>query len=62
MNPLGTYMFFEEDPAPHCADVLFDKMPETSVKFKCKTRKCLQMEHAYVTPKQGKGKFPKHLK
>lgn len=47
-------MFFEEDPAPHCEDPLFDKVPEKTLKFVCKTRKHLHMEHAYVTPKEGK--------
>lgn len=55
-SSLGTYMFFEEDPSPQCADPIFDKLPEKSLKFVCKTRKHLNMEHAYVTPKEGKGK------
>ncbi|KAG6464363.1 general transcription factor 3C polypeptide 6 isoform X3 [Manduca sexta] len=53
-NPLGTYMFFEDDPNPQCEDSLFDKVPEKNLKYFCKTRKCLQVEHAYVTPKEGR--------
>ncbi|XP_046976627.1 general transcription factor 3C polypeptide 6 [Vanessa cardui] len=53
-NPLGTYMFFEDDPSPHCADPLFDKLPEKNLKYLCKTRKLISVEHAYVTHKEGK--------
>ncbi|KAJ2946546.1 hypothetical protein O0L34_g12601 [Tuta absoluta] len=49
-NPLGTYMFFEEDPQPQSVDPLFDKLPEKSLKYLCKTNKLLNMEHAYVMP------------
>ncbi|CAK1599574.1 unnamed protein product [Parnassius mnemosyne] len=52
-NPLGTYLFFEEDPSPHCADPLFDKLPERNLKYLHKTTKLLCMEHAYVAPKEG---------
>lgn len=52
-NALGTYMFFEEDPEPKSEDPLFDKLPEKNLKYLCKTKKLLNMEHAYVTPKEG---------
>lgn len=52
-NALGTYMFFEEDPEPKSEDPLFDKLPEKNLKYLCKTKKILNMEHAYVTPKEG---------
>ncbi|XP_068628791.1 general transcription factor 3C polypeptide 6 [Battus philenor] len=52
-NPLGTYLFFEEDSSPHCDDPLFDKLPEKNLKYLYKTSKLLSMEHAYVTPKEG---------
>ncbi|CAB3236967.1 unnamed protein product [Arctia plantaginis] len=52
-NALGTYMFFEEDPEPKTDDPLFDKLPEKNLKYVCKTRKYLNMEHAYITPKEG---------
>lgn len=52
-SALGTYMFFEEDPAPKTEDPLFDKLPEKNLKYICKSRKYLNMEHAYVTPKEG---------
>ncbi|XP_026725831.1 general transcription factor 3C polypeptide 6-like isoform X3 [Trichoplusia ni] len=52
-HALGTYMFFEEDPNPKSEDPLFDKLPEKNLKYLCKTRKYLNMEHAYVTPKEG---------
>lgn len=47
-------MFFEDDPSPHCEDSLFDKLPEKYLKYVCKTRKLISVEHAYVTPKEGK--------
>ena len=47
-------MFFEEDPEPTTEDPLFDKLPEKNLKYLCKTKKILNMEHAYVTPKEGK--------
>lgn len=46
-------MFFEEDPHPKTDDPLFDKIPDKNYKYLCKTRKYLNMEHAYVTPKEG---------
>ncbi|XP_014369468.2 general transcription factor 3C polypeptide 6 isoform X2 [Papilio machaon] len=52
-NPLGTYLFFEEDQTPHCDDPLFDKLPEKNLKYLYKTTKLLSMEHAYVTSKEG---------
>nr|XP_021199183.2 general transcription factor 3C polypeptide 6 isoform X2 [Helicoverpa armigera] len=52
-NALGTYMFFEEDLDAKSEDPLFDKLPEKNLKYVCKTRKLLSMEHAYVTPKEG---------
>ncbi|CAH0722386.1 unnamed protein product, partial [Brenthis ino] len=52
-NPLGTYMFFEEDPSPKCSDPLFDKLPEKNLRFLYKTRKLINVEHAYITPKEG---------
>ncbi|XP_028169197.1 uncharacterized protein LOC114359132 isoform X2 [Ostrinia furnacalis] len=51
--PLGTYMFFEDDQAPESKDPLFDKVPEKNLKYVCKTRKYVKMEHAYVTEKGG---------
>ncbi|XP_013166731.1 PREDICTED: general transcription factor 3C polypeptide 6-like isoform X3 [Papilio xuthus] len=51
-NPLGTYLFFEEDQTPHCDDPLFDKLPEKNLKYLYKTNKLLSMEHAYVTSKE----------
>lgn len=47
-------MFFEEDPSPKSSDPLFDKLPEKSLKFLCKSRKLIKIEHAYITPKEGK--------
>lgn len=47
-------MFFEEDPSPKCSDPLFDKLPEKNLRFLCKTRKVINVEHAYITPKEGK--------
>lgn len=47
-------MFFEEDPDPKSEDPLFDKLPEKNLKYVSKTGKLLTMEHAYVTPKEGK--------
>lgn len=47
-------MFFEDDPSPHCEDSLFDKLPEKNLKYLCKTRKLISVEHAYVTAKEGK--------
>ncbi|XP_075987152.1 general transcription factor 3C polypeptide 6-like isoform X2 [Anticarsia gemmatalis] len=52
-QPLGTYLFFEEDPDPKTEDPLFDKLAEKNLKYTCKTKKYLNMEHAYVTPKEG---------
>ncbi|KAI5642468.1 mab-21 protein domain-containing protein [Phthorimaea operculella] len=49
-SPLGTYMFFEDDPQPQSVDPLFDKLPEKNLKYLCKTNKLLNMEHAYVMP------------
>lgn len=48
-------MFFEHDPAPKSLHPLFDKLPEKNLKYLVKTRKCMTMQHAYVTPKEGKG-------
>lgn len=53
-NALGTYMFFEEDTSTLSKDPLFDKYPEKCVKYVGHTRKLMTMEHAYVTPKEGK--------
>ncbi|XP_045761693.1 general transcription factor 3C polypeptide 6-like isoform X2 [Maniola jurtina] len=50
-NPLGTYMFFEGDPLPCSSDPLFDKLSEKNLKYLCKTRKFINVQHAYVTPK-----------
>ncbi|OWR52125.1 hypothetical protein KGM_213106 [Danaus plexippus plexippus] len=51
-NPLGTYMFFEEDPTIQSSDPLFDRLPAKNLKYLCKTRKLINVEHAYVTPKE----------
>lgn len=48
-------MFFEDDPSPQCDDPLFDTLPESNLKYVCKTRKLLKMDHAYVLPKEGQG-------
>ncbi|CAH2100159.1 unnamed protein product [Euphydryas editha] len=53
-NPLGTFMFFEDDPSPHSTDAVFDKVPDKNLKYLCKTRKLISVEHAYVTHKEGK--------
>ncbi|KAJ0181044.1 hypothetical protein K1T71_003129 [Dendrolimus kikuchii] len=53
-NALGTYMFFEDDPMPVTKDPLFDKLAEKNLKYKCKTKKVLYMQHAHITPKEGK--------
>ncbi|KAM3966851.1 uncharacterized protein ACR2FA_012388 [Aphomia sociella] len=53
-NPLGTFMFFEEDPAAQSSDPVFDRLSEKNVKYVCKTQKYLNMEHAYVSSKEGK--------
>lgn len=53
-NALGTYMFFEDDPACETKDTLFDKLAEKNLKYKCKTQKVLNMQHAHITPKEGK--------
>ncbi|XP_072935037.1 general transcription factor 3C polypeptide 6 [Epargyreus clarus] len=54
-NPLGTYMFFENDTSPQSTDPVFDRIPEKNVKYVCKTRKLLKVEHGYITPKDGSG-------
>lgn len=46
-------MFFEDDQPPESLDPLFDKVPEKNLKYVCKTRKYVKMEHAYVTEKGG---------
>lgn len=56
-NALGTYMFFEEDPCPQSEDPLFDKLPDNNLKYVCKTKKFLKMDHAYVLSKEGQGTF-----
>ncbi|XP_023950459.2 general transcription factor 3C polypeptide 6 isoform X2 [Bicyclus anynana] len=53
-NPLGTYMFFEEDPSPNTTDPIFDKLSKKNLKYLCKTRKFINVQHAYVTPKEDK--------
>nr|XP_021205178.1 general transcription factor 3C polypeptide 6 isoform X2 [Bombyx mori] len=57
-NPFGTYLFFEEDPSPNTDDPLFDRLSEKNLKYVCKTRKCIQMQHAYVSPKEGEDCVP----
>ncbi|XP_031769809.2 general transcription factor 3C polypeptide 6-like isoform X2 [Galleria mellonella] len=52
-QPLGTFMFFENDPTAQSCDPIFDKLPEKSLKYVCKTQKYLTMEHAYVSSKEG---------
>ncbi|XP_041974388.1 general transcription factor 3C polypeptide 6 isoform X2 [Aricia agestis] len=54
-NPFGTYMFFGEDPSPRSLDPLFDKLPDKSLQYICKTRKFLTLQHALITPKEGTG-------
>lgn len=45
-------MFFEEDSSPKTSDPLFDKLPEKNLKYLCKTRKYIPVQHAHVTPKE----------
>ncbi|XP_038208826.1 general transcription factor 3C polypeptide 6 [Zerene cesonia] len=52
-NPLGTYMFFEDDPSAHTDDPLFDKLPDKNLKYLLKTRKFIKAEHVYVKQKDG---------
>ncbi|XP_039765369.1 general transcription factor 3C polypeptide 6-like isoform X3 [Pararge aegeria] len=53
-NPLGTFMFFEEDPSPNTIDPLFDKLSKKNLKYISKTRKFINIQHAYVKPKEDK--------
>lgn len=50
-------MFFEDDPKPITKDPLFDKLAEKNLKYKCKTMKILNMQHAHVIPKEGQGLY-----
>ncbi|XP_059047483.1 general transcription factor 3C polypeptide 6-like isoform X2 [Achroia grisella] len=52
-QPLGTYMFFEDNPMAESCDPIFDKLSEKNLKYVCKTQKYLSMEHAYVSSKEG---------
>ncbi|XP_045512953.1 general transcription factor 3C polypeptide 6-like [Pieris brassicae] len=52
-NPLGTHIFFEEDPLAQTSDLLFDKLPEKSLKYLTKSRKTVKAEHVYIKMKEG---------
>ncbi|KAG7304042.1 hypothetical protein JYU34_010968 [Plutella xylostella] len=58
-TPNGTFMFFEPDLSPLPEDHIFERVPENRLKYICKTRKFLNMSHAYVTPKEGTAKDTK---
>ncbi|XP_049886977.1 general transcription factor 3C polypeptide 6 [Pectinophora gossypiella] len=55
VNPLGTHMFFEENLLAKSEDPLFDKLPEKNLMYVFKTNKSLNMEHAYLIPREGAG-------
>ncbi|CAK1548370.1 unnamed protein product [Leptosia nina] len=51
-SPLGTHMFFEDDPFAQTNDPLFDKLPEKNLKYINKSRKTIKAEHVYVKAKE----------